>query len=149
MKISESIAREILRLLEEQNGIAEIRRNDFAQQLGCVPSQINYVLTSRFTPQQGYVVESRRGGGGYIRITRVCADKKGQILHILEALGDRLDYYSARSMLIDLCYQEYLERKAAGILLAAISDQALKEVESDQRDKVRADIFRNALLMAV
>ncbi len=149
MKISETITREILRMLEEQGGIVEIRRNDFALRLGCVPSQINYVLTSRFTPEQGYVVESRRGGGGYIKITRVCSDKKGQVLHMIDALGDELDFYSARSMLIDLCYQEYLNQKAAGILLAAMSDRALKQVDSHQRDRVRADIFRNALLMAV
>ena len=149
MKISEIIAREILSLLEEQNGIAEIKRNDFAAQLGCVPSQINYVLTSRFTPQQGYVVESRRGGGGYIKITRVCNDKKSQIMHIIHSLGNSIDYYSARSILINLCYQELIERKAAGIVLAAISDNALKQIESEKRDNVRADIFKNALLMAV
>ncbi len=149
MKISEIIAREILSLLEEQNGIAEIKRNDFAAQLGCVPSQINYVLTSRFTPQQGYVVESRRGGGGYIKITRVCNDKKSQIMHIIHSLGNSIDYYSARSILINLCYQELIERKAAGIVLAAISDNALKQIESEKRDYVRADIFKNALLMAV
>ena len=149
MKISELIAREILSILEEQDGTAEIKRNDFALKLGCVPSQINYVLTSRFTPEQGYVVESRRGGGGYIRITRVCSDKKSQIMHIIDSLGDSIDYYSARSILINLCYQELIERKAAGIVLAAISDNALKEIEISKRDNVRADIFKNTLLMAV
>ena len=112
MKISEAIAREILSILEEQDGIAEIKRNDFASKLGCVPSQINYVLTSRFTPQQGFVVESRRGGGGYIKITRVCNDKKSQIMHIIDSLGDSINYYNARSILINLCYQELIDKKA-------------------------------------
>ena len=149
MKISEAIAREILSILEEQNGIAEIKRNDFATKLGCVPSQINYVLASRFTPEQGYVIESRRGGGGYIKITRICNDKKSQIMHIIDALGEQIDYYSARSILINLCYQELIEQKAAGIVLAAISDKALKGVDPNIRDRVRSEIFKNALVMAV
>lgn len=149
MKISELIAQEIMSMLEEQDGIAEIKRNDFASQLGCVPSQINYVLSSRFTPQQGFVVESRRGGGGYIKITRVCSDKKSQIMHIIDSLGDSIDYYTARSILINLCYQQLIEKKAAGIVLASISDNALQKIEDADKDKVRVDIFKNALLMAV
>ena len=68
MRISDSVANYILQMLNDENGIAEIQRNELANTLGCVPSQINYVITSRFTPEQGYIVESRRGGGGYIRI---------------------------------------------------------------------------------
>ncbi|MGN1320189.1 MAG: CtsR family transcriptional regulator, partial [Acutalibacteraceae bacterium] len=72
MKISDLITNEILRMINEsQDNIAEIQRNDFANDIGCVPSQINYVLSSRFTPEHGYIIESRRGGGGYIRIRRV------------------------------------------------------------------------------
>lgn len=149
MKISEAIAREILSILEEQDGIAEIKRNDFALKLGCVPSQINYVLSSRFTPEQGYVIESRRGGGGYIKITRICSDKKSQIMHIIDSLGDSIDFYSARSILLNLCYQELIEKKAAGIVLAAVSDNALKDIDPNFRDKIRVEIFKNALVMAV
>ena len=70
MRISDLVANHILRLLEQDGGCAEIQRNELAGNLGCVPSQINYVLASRFTPEQGFLVESKRGGGGYIRITR-------------------------------------------------------------------------------
>lgn len=66
MRISDSVANYILQMLNDENGIAEIQRNELANTLGCVPSQINYVITSRFTPEQGYIVESRRGGGGYV-----------------------------------------------------------------------------------
>lgn len=75
MRISDSVANYILQMLNDENGIAEIQRNELANTLGCVPSQINYVITSRFTPEQGYIVESRRGGGGYIRIIRREHDK--------------------------------------------------------------------------
>lgn len=72
MRISDAIAAYILHRIDEAgDGSAELRRNELAEELGCVPSQINYVITSRFTPEQGYIVESRRGGGGYIRIHRV------------------------------------------------------------------------------
>ena len=64
MRMSDLVAQYILNMLEAQDGSAEIRRNELAGSLGCVPSQINYVITSRFTPEQGYIVESRRGGGG-------------------------------------------------------------------------------------
>ena len=59
MRISDSVANYILQMLNDENGIAEIQRNELANTLGCVPSQINYVITSRFTPEQGYIVESR------------------------------------------------------------------------------------------
>lgn len=149
MKISEMIAREILSILDEQDGIAEIKRNDFANKLGCVPSQINYVLTSRFSASQGFMVESRRGGGGYIKITRVADDKKAQIMHIAQSLGSELELNEARSILINLCYQEYIDSKTAGVILSCILDTALKEVEPAKRNNVRADIFRNALVMAL
>ncbi|MGN0508698.1 MAG: CtsR family transcriptional regulator, partial [Ruminococcus sp.] len=75
MRMSDLVAEYIMQMLDEQNGSAEIQRNELAGNLGCVPSQINYVITSRFTPEQGYIVESRRGGGGYIRISRVKMDR--------------------------------------------------------------------------
>ncbi|MBQ4193667.1 MAG: CtsR family transcriptional regulator, partial [Clostridia bacterium] len=65
MILSDHIASLIEKMLEEGGGSAEVRRNDLAQKIGCVPSQISYVLTSRFTPERGYVIDSRRGGGGY------------------------------------------------------------------------------------
>ena len=76
MILSDHIARLIEEMLEEGGGSAEVRRNDLAAQIGCVPSQINYVITSRFTPEHGYVTESRRGGGGYIRIFRFIPAEK-------------------------------------------------------------------------
>ena len=72
MKMSDLITARILQLLNDSGtNVAEIQRNELASVIGCVPSQINYVLSSRFTPEHGYIIESRRGGGGYIRITRV------------------------------------------------------------------------------
>lgn len=83
MRMSDLVANYIMRALDESDGNAEIQRNVLAGELGCVPSQINYVITSRFTPEQGYIVESKRGGGGYIRITRVTTDRRSAIMHIV------------------------------------------------------------------
>ena len=69
MRMSDLITAEILKMLNESDAnTAEIQRNEFANTIGCAPSQINYVLSSRFTPEHGFIIESRRGGGGYIRI---------------------------------------------------------------------------------
>ena len=80
MSLSNQIARMILDMLNDE-GTTEIQRNELAQSIGCVPSQINYVIASRFTPEQGYIVESRRGGGGYIRIRRVTMDPQRMLMH--------------------------------------------------------------------
>ena len=74
MGTSDRIARFILDALESADGTAELQRSSLADRFGCVPSQINYVIATRFSPERGYMVESRRGGGGYIRITRVQPD---------------------------------------------------------------------------
>ena len=68
--LTDSIAKMIEEMLNEANGTLELQRNELAGRLGCVPSQISYVIASRFTPERGYVIESRRGGGGCIRIVR-------------------------------------------------------------------------------
>ena len=113
---------------------------------GCVPSQINYVITSRFTPEQGYIVESRRGGKGYIRITRAKLNNQQTVMHIVNSIGDSLDEYTARVILDNLAYQGILEDGVHRFLSVALSDKALRAVEGETRDKVRADLFKNLML---
>ena len=86
MRISDSVANYIMEMLNEADGIAEIQRNELAAMLGCVPSQINYVISTRFSPERGYAVESRRGGGGYIRITRVRRTPQELVMHIINSV---------------------------------------------------------------
>ena len=95
MRLSDEIAGLIMNMLESSDGTAEIQRNDLAERIGCVPSQINYVLTSRFTPEQGYIVESRRGGGGYIRIRRISSSPAMTIMHIVNSIGTKIDQSSS------------------------------------------------------
>lgn len=145
MKISDSIAEYILKLMND-DGCAEIRRNELANTLGCVPSQINYVLTSRFTPEQGYRVESRRGGGGYIRITRIYRDATPAMMHLLNSIGDRLDGMSARAILSHLQETGTIDPTVARVMAAAVSDRSLSAVPQESRDTVRAGMFKNMLV---
>ena len=144
--MSDLVAQHILAMLEEQDGNAEIRRNELASDLGCVPSQINYVITSRFTPEQGYIVESRRGGGGYIRITRVKMDKSTAIMHIVNSIGSRLDKASAEVMIKNMYNRSIIDLTTARLLAAAVSETVYKDVAQEFRDVLRARIFKNMLI---
>ncbi len=146
MRMSDLVAQYIIEMLDAQNGSAEIQRNELAGSLGCVPSQINYVITSRFTPEQGYIVESRRGGGGYIRISRVNMDRGTAIMHIINSIGASLDKATAEVMLNNMLQRNMLELMPAKMIAAALSDRTLSRIDQDKRDAVRADLFKNMLL---
>lgn len=135
----------ILELLE-QDGYTEIQRNELAQTLGCVPSQINYVISSRFTPEQGYIVESRRGGGGYIRISRVSVDRDVTLMHVINTIGATLPEQTCRACITNLSYSDILDDRTAKMLLAATSDKCFRMLEQAQRDKVRASVLKQMLL---
>jgi transcriptional regulator CtsR len=144
--MSDLVAQHILAMLDEHNGNAEIRRNELANDLGCVPSQINYVITSRFTPEQGYIVESRRGGGGYIRISRVKVDKGTAIMHIVNSIGNTLDKATAEVLIKNMYSRSIIDLQAARLLLSAMSERVFVEVPNELRDVLRARIFKNMLL---
>ena len=150
MRISDIISERILALLENSsNGMAEIARNELAAMLGCVPSQINYVISSRFTPEQGYMVESRRGGGGYIRITRVCVDRSSAIMHLINSVGRVLDTGTARAIINNLAYQNLVSHEAATLMNIAVSDKCYREIEPVLRDTIRASILKQMLLSLI
>lgn len=146
MRMSDLVTQYILEMLEQQGGNAEIQRNELAGNLGCVPSQINYVITSRFTPEQGYIVESRRGGGGYIRITRVKTDKSTALMHIINSIGSTLDKSSAEIMIKNMYSQSIIDDRIAKILISAMSERVYTDIPQEQRNMLRARIFKNMLL---
>ena len=148
MRLSDMLTEYIMEMLNE-TGDAEIKRNELANHFGCVPSQINYVLTSRFTPEQGYIVESRRGGGGYIRITRINADKSQALMRIVNSIGNSLDRMSAEVMINNLLAVSIVDEQTARLLAAALSDRALSPVNPAGRDIVRATIFKNMILTLI
>ena len=146
LSLSNDIARMILDMLSD-DGTTEIQRNELAQSLGCVPSQINYVIASRFTPEQGYIVESRRGGGGYIRIRRVTMDPHRMLMHVVNSIGDKLDENTARAHVMNLGNTGIIDVSAANLILCALSDSALRPVPFEFRDAARASIFKQLLLV--
>ena len=91
-----------------------------AQRFNCVPSQINYVMSTRFSPERGYIVESRRGGNGYIRITRVRVDRQTLMMHVINSLGAQVDLPSARAILSNLVQSGALTEEIGQALLAAL-----------------------------
>ena len=145
MGMTDIIADFINELLAEEN-TAEVRRTDLASRCGCVPSQINSVISTRFSPERGYVVESRRGGGGYIRIRRVTPDPRALMMHTVNAIGAKIDIHSAAALLGNCVSAQVLSEGAARIMLAAIGDNALRPVDPRGRDIVRAAILKQMLL---
>lgn len=147
MRMSDAIAAYILHRMETQeDGCVELQRNELASEIGCVPSQINYVLGSRFTPEQGYVVESRRGGGGYIRIRRIHFQTGTSMLtHVVNAVGDTLSAAAAQAIAENLLDRGILSKQTALAVSAAVSDRAYRHVSPELRDLVRADVFKRML----
>ena len=146
MIISDQIAKIIEEMLDRSGGTAEVRRNDLASQIGCVPSQINYVITSRFTPERGYITESRRGGGGFIRIVRVRMTANEYLMYFFHAVGEELDAREARAFASNLLDQGIVTAREHDLIVSALTDGSLDRVEPDKRGAVRADIMRHILM---
>ena len=144
MVLSDMIAGMIEEMLEAGGGVTEVRRNDLASRLGCVPSQINYVITSRFTPQRGYTIESRRGGGGGVTIRCVAPESSIYPMHIVNTVGNTLSQRTAAVFIRNLLDYECISEREARLISGAISDNALG-FPSPVRDEIRARLFKSML----
>jgi transcriptional regulator CtsR len=146
MGMCDLIARFIQEALEDANGCAELQRSELASRFKCVPSQINYVIATRFSPEHGYIVESRRGGGGFIRITRVTMEPERLIMHTINAIGDEIDLGSVTALTANLLQGGAIGEEAARLILSAVGNGALKPIAPQSRDMVRASIYKHMLL---
>lgn len=146
MNVTDLITDTLLQLLEEQDGSIRIQRNDLANQLGCVPSQINYVITSRFRKEQGYIVESRRGGGGFIKIVKVKKQGSEIILHIINSIGDTLDEGTARILINTLFLDGRVTETEAKIMFSVISDENFKGMADIDKHIIRARLLKSMLI---
>lgn len=144
--MSDIIAGFINEVLNEMDGTAELQRSQLASRFNCVPSQINYVISTRFSPEHGYIVESRRGGGGYIRISRVRTDPKMLVMHTVNSIGDSIDLKAVAALVSNLLNNGVLDEKTARLVIAATGSNALRAVPQDYRDTVRASIFKQILI---
>ena len=145
MRMSDVIEEFIKELFDDGEEAIEIQRNELAEHFNCVPSQINYVISTRFKPSQGYYVESRRGGGGHITIKKVNNDIEEYIMHIINNIGKNLTSNEVDILLSDFLSYNIINSKEAKLLKVATSDNVLK-LSKDIKDEVRARIFKNMLL---
>ena len=150
MRMSDIIHERILQMINDSSdNIAEIQRNEFAALMGCVPSQINYVLSSRFTPEHGYLIESRRGGGGYIRITRIKLNRSSALMHIINSIGTTIDSLSARILIENCVESEIIGEDTARLLNAAISGTVMRDVPVQLREYLRASLLKQMMLTLI
>ena len=145
MRISDEIEEFIKELFDEQNDFIEIQRNELAEQFNCVPSQINYVISTRFKPSQGYYVESKRGGGGYIKIKKISNTKSDYIMHIIKNIGEEITSNEVDILISDFLTYDFISSKEAKLIKVATSDNVLA-LPKEIKDKVRARILKNMLL---
>jgi len=147
MRLSDIISQRIIEMLDSsEEHTAEIQRNEFAEMIGCVPSQINYVLSSRFTPEHGYIIESRRGGGGYIRITRVQLSKSSAIMHIINSMGSQVDISTARIIIENCLHSGLISTEAATLMEASLSGNVFRSIPTELRGSVRAALLKQMFL---
>lgn len=145
MRISDLIEEFIKDLFEEQSDFIEIQRNELAEQFNCVPSQINYVISTRFKPSQGYYVESKRGGGGNIKIRKINNTKSDYIMHIINNIGKTITSNEIDILLSDFLSYNIISKQDAKLLKVATNDNVLK-LNNEIKDEVKARIFKNMLL---
>ncbi len=149
MRISDVIEEFIKDMLKDtENGFIEIQRNELAEHFNCVPSQINYVIATRFNPSQGYYVESKRGGGGHIKISKVKITKGNYLMHIINNIGETLTANEADIFISNLLSYQMIQEVEAKLLKVATSDKVLT-VPQNIKDILRANIFKNMLINLV
>ena len=147
MRLSNIIEEFIKNMLEENREI-ELQRNELANYFNCVPSQINYVISTRFSPERGYSVESRRGGGGYIKITRTAPNDEGYIIHAVNSVGNSISMTNCKALLQDIYALGIINEREAKIIIAALSDNSIPVISS-QKGIVRAKMLKNILVNLV
>ena len=145
MRMSDLIEEFIKELFDEESQQIEIQRNELAEHFNCVPSQINYVISTRFKPSQGYYVESKRGGGGHITIKKVNNTKEDYIMHIINNIGDEITAGEVDILISDFLTYNIIEEKEAKLIKVATSDNVLAPAKNT-KDYLRARILKNMLI---
>ena len=148
MRLSDSIEHFIKTMLSEESTEVELKRNELAEYFGCAPSQINYVLATRFSPDHGYLTESRRGGGGYIRIVRVVESGSQRLMYLInERIGDSLEEDECLRLISQLKEQQIVTADEATLMASAVSTRALGiPVPDAMKGVLRARMMKSMLM---
>lgn len=134
---------------KSSNDVLEVKRSDLAELFSCVPSQINYVISTRFAPEMGFYVETRRGGGGYIRIKKVNAYEDEIINNIFDKIGNKMSQHVVDVYLKVLLDYNVIDKNVARIIKVATSDKSLQNLSIEDKDVTRANIFKNVVLNVI
>ena len=145
--LSDHIEKYLKQLIENSpNYTISIRRRELAGQFQCVPSQINYVLSTRFTPEKGYLVSSRRGGGGYIEIRKLKLAQEGPAYQLVkQAVGDSISEQEAKNLILRCCEEQLISNREKDLLFSCVNRESLP-LPLPTRDKVRATLLKNVFL---
>ena len=148
MRLSDSIESFIKTLITQEEPEVELKRNELAEYFGCAPSQINYVLATRFSPDHGYLTESRRGGGGYIRIVRVVQSGSQRLMYLVnDRIGDSLSEEECLRLISQLKEQMIVTADEAALMASAVSTRALSVPVPDVlKDAMRAKMMKSMLM---
>ena len=148
MRLSDSIEQFIKELLNQESTEVELKRNELAEYFGCAPSQINYVLATRFSPDHGYLTESRRGGGGYIRIVRVVQAGSQRLMYLVnDRIGDSLSEEECLRLISQLKEQMIVTADEAALMASAVSTRALGVPVPDAlKNAMRAKMMKSMLM---
>ncbi|WP_244834323.1 CtsR family transcriptional regulator [Clostridium sp. BJN0001] len=146
-RLSDIIEEFIKEMFNESNeNTVFIQRNELADQFQCAPSQINYVLTTRFSYDKGYLIESKRGGGGHIAIKQLEYDNSNEREKIIsESIGDTITYHNGLAILNSLLESQIIKENEYNIMKIAINDRSL--CNAGDRNKVRADILKGMIMV--
>ncbi|WP_078414982.1 CtsR family transcriptional regulator [Priestia abyssalis] len=144
--ISDIIEQYLKQILDlSQKDVLEIKRNEIADKFQCVPSQINYVINTRFTLERGYMVESKRGGGGFIRIIKVKSHDASHLFEqVLSIIGGQISQTSAENLIIRLVEENVVTKREAKIILS-VMDRSVIGVDLPYRDELRAKLLKAML----
>ena len=148
MRLSDTIEQFIKEMLTEGSTEVELKRNELAEYFGCAPSQINYVLATRFSPDHGYLTESRRGGGGYIRIVRVVQAGSQRLMYLVnDRIGDTLSEEECLRLISQLKEQRIVTADEAALMASALSTRALSVPVPDAlKNAMRAKMMKSMLM---
>lgn len=145
--ISDVIEAYLKKIIQSSNSdVIEIKRSEIADRFECVPSQINYVINTRFTIEKGYIVESKRGGGGFIRIIRLRPKSKHQLIDEMMVLAKNRLSQQAGNDLIERLFEEKLITEREAWLMSKIMHRDILSVPLPLRDEIRAKIFQQLLM---
>lgn len=141
------IIEEYLKSILNESESVIIQRNEIASSFNCVPSQINYVINTRFTIKQGYIVESKRGGGGYIRIQELnLVDDRQKLNTMIEIIGYSISEREARGLIKLLLNQDIVNNDQAVLMTAAMDNNNFEDVDNNVKDIIRARLLKKLII---